>query len=291
MRRARTWDEMLALMGRMFQYEEQAYRDYRPRQTDLIISPFAKCGTTWLQQIVHSLRTAGDMDFEDIYEVVPFIDVAPQFGQDLTDDQVADPRAFKSHHSWRAVPKGCRYLVSFRDPKDAVVSLYRFFEDWFFEPGAIALDDFVARRLFDPEIPHNYWRHLSSWLTQRDNPDVLLLTFDEMKRDLRGVVERIAAFLDFNEDEERIEIATRHSTFAFMSSHAERFSEPWLRAWVTEHVGIPDGDAAKVRVGQVGTNRKELSPTTAARIDRVWAETIGAEFGYATYDQLVTDLG
>lgn len=282
---------MVALSARLFQFEEQAYRDFRPRATDVIISPFAKCGTTWLQQIVHSLRTAGDMDFRDIYEVVPFIDVAPVLGQDLTDDQPAHPRAFKSHCDWHAVPKGCRYLVSFRDPHDAVVSFYRFLEGWFFEPGAIALDDFVAHRMFDLDGDYTYWRHLSSWLTQRDNPDVLLVTFDDMKRDLRGVVERIAAFLDLDQDQERIEIATHHSTFAFMSSHAERFSEPLVRAWLTEHAGIPDGNAAKVRVGEVGTNRNELSATTAARLDRLWTETIGAEFGYATYDQLVADLG
>ncbi len=44
-------------------------------------------------------------------------------------------------------------------------------------------------------------------------------------------------------------------------------------------------------MGEVDTNRKELSATTAVRLDRLWTETIGAEFGYDTYDQLVADLG
>src|SRR4051812_22006220 len=39
---------------------------FRPRADDVIIAPFAKCGTTWLQQIFHCLRTGGDMDFDDI---------------------------------------------------------------------------------------------------------------------------------------------------------------------------------------------------------------------------------
>ncbi len=38
---------------------------YQAQPTDLFISPFAKCGTTWLQQIVHGLRTGGAMDFDD----------------------------------------------------------------------------------------------------------------------------------------------------------------------------------------------------------------------------------
>jgi len=295
MRRARTWDEMVQLMAPMFQLEEQAYREFRPRPSDVIIAPSAKCGTTWLQQIVHSLRTGGDMDFSDIYEVVPWIDVAPVLGLDLSADQRAEPRAFKSHAAWDGVPKGCRYLVAFRDPKDVVVSLYRFFEGWFVEPGAIALDDFVARRMFDPDGGSTYWPHQSSWLAQRDNPNVMLLTFEAMKRDLPGAVRRIAGFLDLDLDAEqidqRISIATRQSSFDFMSTHPEPFSEPLLRRWVSENVGIPLGNAAKVRVGAVGTNRKELSAATATRLDQAWRELIGSEFGYASYDELVADMG
>ena len=96
MRRAVTYDEFVERLSLLFPSEEEAYRAFQPRPTDVIISPFAKCGTTWLQQIVHSLRTGGDMDFEDIYEVVPWIDVALDLGIDLDADQRANPRAFKS---------------------------------------------------------------------------------------------------------------------------------------------------------------------------------------------------
>ena len=36
------------------------------RPSDVIIASYAKCGTTWLQQMVHSLRTGGDLDFDDL---------------------------------------------------------------------------------------------------------------------------------------------------------------------------------------------------------------------------------
>jgi hypothetical protein len=288
--RAKSWDELGELMAPMFADELEAYRTFQPRPTDVIIAPYAKCGTTWLQQIVHGLRAWGDMDFADIYEVVPFIDVAPVLGMDLEADQRAVPRAFKSHHTWDEVPRGCRYIVSFRDPKDAAVSFYRFVEGWFLEPGAVPLDEFVAARMFDLERDYSYWTHASSWLTQRDNPDVLLVTFEDMKQNLRGVVQHIARFLDLD-DEQRVEVATQQATFEFMSAHAERFSEPLLRAWVEEHVGIPeDSDANKVRRGQVGANRTELLPSTAERLDEIWHQTIGAEHGWPTYQHLVSAL-
>lgn len=282
--------ELGELMGPMFAGELEAYRTFQPRSTDVIISPFAKCGTTWLQQIVHGLRTRGDMDFADIYEVVPWIDVAPVLGMDLDADQRADPRAFKSHNPWDEAPQGCRYLVSFRDPKDTAVSSYRFLEGWFLEPGAVPLDEFVADLMFDLEAEYSYWTHMSSWLRQRDNPDVLLLTFEDMKHNLLGAVQHIATFLDLD-DEQRVDVATRQATFEFMSSHADQFSELLLRAWVEEHVGIPaDSDASKVRLGQVGTHQAELPASTADRVDEIWGQTIGAEFGYPTYEDLVTDL-
>lgn len=290
-RRAVTYDEFVERISLMFSTEAEAYRTFRPRPTDVIISPFAKCGTTWLQQVVHSLRTGGDMDFEDIYQVVPWIDVAIELDLDLDAEQRANPRAFKSHGTWNEVPKGCRYLVSFRDPKDAVVSMYRFMDGWFIEPGAIPIDEFVERRSFDRDSEPDYWRHLASWLSQRDNPDVHLLTFEEMKQDLRGVVERIADFIDVESDDALFDLATDRSSFEFMSANKGPFSEPWFRARAEVVAGIPPGgDSAKVREGRVGGHRDELSAQTLERFDEIWAETIGAEFGYPTYRHLVEDL-
>lgn len=288
--RATTWEEFMELMGLMFSSWEEAYRTFEPRPTDVIISPFAKCGTTWLQQIVHSLRTAGDMDFGDIYEVVPFIDFAVDMEIDLNAEQKADPRVFKAHDSWDEVPKGCRYLVSFRDPQDAVVSFYHFMTGYLIEPDAIPIDEFVAHRAFDRKDGPDYWRHTASWLNQRDNPDVLLVTFEEMKSDLPGVVRRIGGFIGV-EDSKSIEIAIHHSSYEFMSAHREHFSERWMRTRMAEVADIPlDAETTKVRQGTVGKNRQELAPDTRRRLDEIWTQTITPEFGYATYNDLDTAI-
>lgn len=49
---------------------------FSPTPSDVIISPFGKYGTTWLQQVCHDLRTRGDMDFDDISRVVPWLETA-----------------------------------------------------------------------------------------------------------------------------------------------------------------------------------------------------------------------
>ena len=47
---------------------------FAPHDTDLFIVTTPKAGTTWLQQMVHQLRTGGDMEFAEIREVVPYVE-------------------------------------------------------------------------------------------------------------------------------------------------------------------------------------------------------------------------
>ena len=289
--RATSWTQLDELLAYQLAREDEAYDSFNPRATDVIISPFPKCGTTWLQQIVHGLRTGGDMDFTDICQVVPWIAVAPTLGIDLNVEQRASPRVFMAHRPWHDLPRGCRYIVAFRNPKDAAVSFYRFMEGWFLEAGAIPIDDILTQPMYDPSSKYNYWDHAASWLAQRGNPDVLLLTFENMKQDLPGVVQHIAGFLSIDSDRS-IDIATRQATFEFMSAHSDCFALPLIRSWVEEHVGLTaDSETStRVRRGQVGANRAELRPSTADQFDEIWRATIGMQFPYPTYEDLVSDL-
>jgi hypothetical protein len=184
-RRAHTMAEMNELQGRMMKLPDimASIASYKPRATDVIITPFGKCGTTWLQQTFHTLRTGGDMDFDDISRVVPWIETAVALGIDLEAPQRAAPRGFKSHLSYTQVPKGAKYVVALRDPKDAFVSMYRFMEGWWIEPGKVSYEQFLEPRLKGRVHGQDYWSHLVSWWEQRDNPDVLLFSYEQMTAD------------------------------------------------------------------------------------------------------------
>lgn len=49
------WQERTQLIGPLLAESAQYGLAYQPQPSDLFISPFAKCGTTWVQQIVHGL--------------------------------------------------------------------------------------------------------------------------------------------------------------------------------------------------------------------------------------------
>ena len=191
-RRARSLEEMDEADARMGDVDMAgAIADYHPRSSDIVISPFAKCGTTWLQQTFHTLRTGGDMDFDDISRVVPWIETSRLLGINLEAPQRATPRGFKSHLAWDKIPKGARYVVSLREPKDALVSMHRFMEGWVLEPGAVKVEEFAAAR-FTAEEGKGCWAHLLSWWGQRNNPNVLLLSYEHMVADPERTVRRLA---------------------------------------------------------------------------------------------------
>ncbi|MCU1465486.1 MAG: hypothetical protein JWM72_1414 [Actinomycetia bacterium] len=258
------------------------------RPSDVIIASYAKCGTTWLQQMVHSLRTGGDLDFDDISRVVPWIETAADLGLDLDGAQRADPRAFKSHLSYDQVPTGARYVVSVRDPRDALISGYRFFEGWFFEPGSIDIET-IGRVRFVEE--RTYYRHLASWWPHRHDPNVLLLAYEHMKDDPEGAVRRVAEFIGFGEDEGRIAIACQESSLASMKAHDDKYDDLLMRERSEVVCDLPVGsDTSKVRSGEVGAHRMELSDGLLAELDATWAETIAADLGIQSYEMLLEML-
>jgi hypothetical protein len=257
----------------------------------VIISPFGKSGTTWLQQAFHTLRTRGDMDFDDISRVVPWIETAGALGIDLNATQRAEPRGFKSHLSYDMVPKGARYVVSLRDPKDVVVSMFRFMEGWFLEPGAVSIETFARGMLQRGPDGGDYWGHLLSWWRVRDQQNVLLYSYEQMSADPAGSVRRLAAFCGVPLDEELLALTLERSSLDFMLRHKNRFDDFLMREASEARCNLPPGsDSAKVRKGEVGGHRVELPGDIGAAIDAIWRERVTPETGFDDYAALDTAL-
>lgn len=266
---------------------------FRPLKTDIFIAPYAKCGTTWLQQIAHGLRTRGSMDFEEITSVTPWPEIAYDMGWDLDAPQVAQPRLFKSHLSYHDIQKGGRYIVAFRHPYDATVSLYRFFEGWFFETGTISREDFVRWRYPSDKMgEQGYWYHLTSWWGRRTNENILLLCFEDMKEDLPGTVNLIANHMGIDLDDELHEIVVRQASRNFMLAHRNQFDDHLLRARSETFCGLPPGsESAKITTGPGDDSRYQLAAELKQELDDIWREQVEAKFGFAGYDELRRAVG
>jgi hypothetical protein len=228
------------------------------------------------------------MDFDEISCAVPWIEVAYDVGYDLESAQAATPRLYKSHTSWHDVPKGCRYICSFRHPYDAILSFYRFFEGWFFEPGTIDLEDLTHWRWPRDEVDYQgYWYHLISWWEQRHNQDVLLLCYEDMKADLVGTVRKVAQFMGVELDDFLLELVVRQSSREFMLAHKHQFDEHRLHKIGGKRAGLPaPNDTSKVTPGPSNQARYRLPVALKRELDDIWQEQIQARFGFGCYEDL-----
>ena len=285
-RRATTLGELDAKMGRLVTPAGYAAGlKFVPQSSDVIIASYAKCGTTWLQQMAHSLRTCGDLDFDDISRVVPWIETASDLGIDLDAAQRGEPRIFKSHLAHGDVPSGARYVVSVRDPRDALVSAYRFLEGWFFEPGSIDIEALGRTHFIEGR---SYYTHLASWWPHRHDPDVLLLAYEHMKRDHEGAVRRVAEFIGVGTDRGRLAIACHESSLASMKLHQDKYDDKLMREHSEVVCGLPPGSAtSKVATGEIGAHQLELSEAFVDELDATWRDTMTAEFGIPSYEALL----
>lgn len=282
MPRARSLAEYEAQTGYMTDESQAIGLAYRARSTDIFISPYSKCGTTWMQQIVHGLRSGGSMDFVEITQVVPWLEMAHDMGTSPDAPQVAKPHAFKSHLRYDQLPKGGRYIVVLRDPVDAMVSLLRFLDGWFYERGSVSLDEFAEYYL--RQGPNGYWEHAASWWRVRAQKEVLLLTYEEMRADLAGVVDRVADHMGQGYDADRRALATRQAEFGFMKAHAEQFNDNLLRRLRDPVIGLPPAEIT----GKVATGKTKVDVPQSIRdaFDHHWHETLGSEFGLRSYEEM-----
>ncbi len=264
---------------------------FRARPSDIIISPYSKCGTTWMQQITHGLRTKGDMSFEEITAVVPWIELAEDMGIPLDATQPGHVRLFKSHLPWEKVPKGCRYIYIIRDPKDVAVSAYHFLEGWFFERGTISLREFILGQHLEGPPELSYWAHIRSWWPHRHNPKVLFLAYEAMREHLERTVVRVAKFLGSELDEEEFELIIEQSSFEFMKRHAEQFDDHILRSRRDAECGLPPGgDSSKVRRGEIGGHAEEMTPEIDDAMEMRWKQEMHDTLGFRSYSEMAWAL-
>lgn len=262
--------------------------DYKPAPTDVFIVTPPKCGTTWMQQIVHGLRTRGSMDFDEISRVVPWINMAHDTGIDIHAPQAADPRAFKTHSTLDEVPKGGKYIVILRDPKDALLSHYHFFEDFFFEKGSIDIETFAREHYIPGRDVH---KHLTALWDKRSDERVLPLLFEHMKADLSGTIDKVADFIGIDLDEELKQIVLKQSDIKFMQAHKDQFEDHLIRKARSEAMRLPlDGQLNKVRNGQVGESNDVVPEHIKKELDDVWQTDVAPVTGLKSYEVLKNEL-
>lgn len=270
-------------------FDSTIWNDFVFRDDDIIIGSYAKSGTTWTQQIVGQLVFGGDPDIT-VSELSPWLDLrVPPKAIKLPEVEAQTHRRFiKTHLPVDALvfsPR-VRYVYVARDGRDVVWSMHHHHtnanEHWYAAlndtPGRvgppIAPAPADVRDFWRLWLDHNgepwwpFWENVRSWWEIRHLPNVMLVHFENLRRDLAGEVRRIAAHLAIDVDEATMARVVEHSTFEWMKQHADRAAPLGGVFW--------DG-GAQTFINK-GTNGRWRDVLTAAEIAEYEARAV-AELG------------
>jgi hypothetical protein len=274
------------LLGKgLKKFRQSDFGDYCPTDNDVIVCSGLKSGTNWTMQIAVQIAHRGDAQFGHIHDLVPWPELPKRakFAIDVNDNAPRDGsptglRVIKTHLPMHSVPytPEARYICVVRDPKDVLVSAYFFF-------GALAGPLMPSLRTWlkistSPDALEGGWAdHLNSYWQMRNRDNVLFLTFEQMKEDLPGVVNRIAKLMGVALTPEEHATVVEKSRFEYMKQEGHKFDPIGL--------GFPGGKArgAMVRRGERGKSDELLTVADRNRIDDFWRSAlvrIGSDFPY-----------
>lgn len=189
-----------------------------PREDDIYVVTYPRSGTTWLQMILYQLTTGGRMDFTHISEVVPFFEKTMAAGNDFS--SLSSPRLFKTH--LRRIPKWPgKYIYVVRNGKDVAISYFHFYKTHLGYRGTF--DQFFDRFLRGKLHYGSWFKHVSAWRARAADPNVLILNYEDLLRDLDGCLKKIAEFCDLKVAPERHATIVENCSFAFMKKHEDKF--------------------------------------------------------------------
>jgi aryl sulfotransferase len=224
-------------------FDSTIWNDFRFRDDDIIISTYAKSGTTWMQQMIAQMLFGPDPEL-DVADMSPWLDIrVPPKEVKLPVVEAQTHRRFiKTHLPVDALvfsPRA-KYIYIGRDGRDVVWSFYNHHvnanEVWY-----SALNDTPGRVGPPIERPPadvreywrdwmdrdgypfwSFWENLRTWYGIRTLPNVLLVHFTSLKRDMPGQMRRIASFLDIPIDESKWPTILEFCSFDWMKAHATR---------------------------------------------------------------------
>jgi hypothetical protein len=164
------------------------HRGFQP--SDAFVGSYPRSGSTWLRFMLLEILAGRASGFSNTNEMIPDV------GRHLAAAPVlpAGGRLIKTHEPFRAEYKKAIYLA--RDPRDVALSEFAYQKAL----GLAGSDfDIYLERFLRGEVnPFGSWiNHAISWMDAADSgrSEVLLVCFEELKRNSEQELSRIVDFL------------------------------------------------------------------------------------------------
>jgi hypothetical protein len=249
---------------------------------DVFLVSYPRSGNTWTRFLLGNLFYQDDpVTFSNIESRIPEI----YFNRDRFLRQLPRPRMLKSHESFQ--PHYPRVIYIVRDPRDVAVSFYHHNVKARNIPDGYPMASFVSRFIAG-EFDHKFgsWRdNVLSWTALRGNdPDFVMLHYEDMKRDTSNVLAKVVAFLErcsfrrIDSSPQALQRAIELSSPERMRALEKQEASSWVLTKGTR------SDKPFVRSATSGGWKSHLAPESVAAIESAWGHLMQS-LGYELVSQ------
>uniref|UniRef100_H2Y837 Sulfotransferase n=1 Tax=Ciona savignyi TaxID=51511 RepID=H2Y837_CIOSA len=265
-------------------YAKYSYENWLPREGDVLIATFPKCGTHWCMEIVANLAfEAEKVDFYRKAMLLPILEAGPEKRYELF-DKIPSPRSMMTHQPHfnvnieKYLEQKMKIVVVYRNPKDVAVSFYHFQLKTSPPPVRIeSWNEYV--KLFMEGPPRSFCRpgetyldHFLGWYQHRNNKQILLLCYEEMKLNPEKEIRKLSDFLGLSKTDEEIARVVDITSLASMKKQQEAGGN---------EVNAIRKKANLVRKGIIGDWKSHFTVAQSEAMDKLVEEkTKGMDFKF-----------
>ncbi|XP_019614551.1 PREDICTED: sulfotransferase family cytosolic 1B member 1-like [Branchiostoma belcheri] len=261
-----------------------AMPNFQTRDDDIAVVSYPKTGTTWMLEIVSRVLSVGgkaDRTSEEIGRLLEATVPGTARPSHVSLQDMPSPRVITTHLPRQFVPPGLskpagkvKVLVVMRNPKDTAVSSYHFVNKTHQQSGSKAplkWDSFSQEFLQGKAGWGSYFDHLSGWWQMHNDPHFLFIKYEDMKKDLRAAVKKVANFLEVSLDEDTLQDVVNDCTFGSMKANMAK----------SQHAG----KKVLARKGVVGDWKQHFTLEQSDSFDAMFRRALGGTGLDFEYDE------